>query len=186
MQVQYTNIRFESDSHRIDYMQFDSSDGKKWKKVFDSWMNLKMAMRDYQAREPNFPEGLSEVAFCLWSGSVRKIQFSGPHGSFDTVNLKARRREQVKACSVQFDLTSFGPTSVWDDLYFMDFWRDGIVDGRFDVYKIPNELIYGHQINSRQSFSDQQAEGKRPRLCIKKEIIVKKRISPLETAVEVW
>ena len=51
----------------LEIMDFTKADGKKWKDIFDLWRGLKMGMRDYKSREPNFPEGLSEVAFCLWS-----------------------------------------------------------------------------------------------------------------------
>ncbi len=47
----------------LDVMDFKKSDGKKWKEIFDLWRGLKMGMREYKSREPNFPEGLSEVAF---------------------------------------------------------------------------------------------------------------------------
>lgn len=57
----------------LEIMDFTKADGKKWKSTFDLWRGLKMGMRDYKSREPNFPEGLSEVAFCLWSGSARYI-----------------------------------------------------------------------------------------------------------------
>ena len=58
----------------VELMEFSKGDGKKWKKLFDLWKKLKLGMRDYKAREPNFPEGLSEVAFCLYSGSSRFIK----------------------------------------------------------------------------------------------------------------
>jgi len=61
----------------LEIMDFTKSDGNKWKSTFDLWRGLKMGMRDYKSREPNFPEGLSEVAFCLWSGSSRFISAYG-------------------------------------------------------------------------------------------------------------
>lgn len=146
-----------------------------------------MGMRAYKSREPNFPEGLSEVAFCLWSGSARFISAYGlSNTSFDTFNIKTNRAEQIKACSVENDLTSFGPRSKWDDLYFLDFYSNGKVDGRFDIYKIPNELIYANKVNKNQTLADQQDEKRRPRFCIKKDIIAKNKLSPIESGVKVW
>ena len=179
------NLVVYSEHATVTYLKFDKTDRAAWKETFDYWKNLKTAMRNYNAREPNFPEGLSEVAFCLWSGSVRKIKSSG-NSSFDTFNLRTRRAEQIKACSVENDLTSFGPATKWDDLYFLDFWNNGNVDGRFDVYKIPNELIYDHQVNATQTLREQQLQGRRPRTNIKSKIIVPNRLKPIESSVSVW
>lgn len=176
-----------SEKCQLEIMDFTKSDGIMWKKIFDLWRGLKMGLREYKSREPNFPEGLSEIAFCLWSGSSRFISAQGlSNTSFDTFNVSTRRAEQIKACSIRYDLTSFGPKSRWDDLYFLDFYRDGLVDGKFDVYKIPNNYIYENSVNKHQTFSDQQGEKRRPRFCIKKDIIEKNAIQPIAVSVKVW
>ena len=54
-------------------MCFDKNDTKEWKEIFDLWKKLKLSLKNYKCREPNLPEGLSEVAFCLYSGSSRLI-----------------------------------------------------------------------------------------------------------------
>lgn len=168
-------------------IDFTKADGRKWKAVFDLWKGLKMGMRDYKSREPNFPEGLSEVAFCIWSGSSRFISAYGlSNTSFDTFNTKKNRAEQIKACSVENDLTSFGPRSKWDDLYFLDFYNNGKVDGRFDIYRIPSRLIYEKKVNKNQTLKDQQGEKRRPRFCIKKDLIKKNKIKPIASQVKVW
>ena len=107
----------------VQLMHFEDKDAKEWKRLFDSWKKLKLGLKKYKTREPNFPEGLSEVAFCLYSGSNRFISLKGNgiNTSFDTYNLKTKKAEQIKACSVERDLTSFGPDSKWDDIYFLDF-----------------------------------------------------------------
>lgn len=176
-----------SENCTLEIMDFSKSDGKKWKSIFDLWRGLKFGLRDYKSREPNFPEGLSEVAFCLWSGSSRFISAQKlSNKSFDTFNAKTGKAEQIKACSVREDLTSFGPKSKWDDLYFLDFYNDGKVDGRFDIYKIPNNLIYKNKVNKNQTLRQQQAEKRRPRFSIKKDIIAKNKIKPLAKAIKVW
>lgn len=171
----------------LELMEFSNKDGKEWKRVFDLWRGLKMGLREYKSREPNFPEGLSEVAFCLWSGSTRFISAKGLNNtSFDTFNIKNSRAEQIKACSVEDDLTSFGPKSKWDDLYFLDFYSGGKVDGKFDVYKIPSNLIYENKVNKNQTLSEQQGEKRRPRFCIKKNIILQNSLKPIAKSVKVW
>ncbi|MFA6130740.1 MAG: Bsp6I family type II restriction endonuclease [Patescibacteria group bacterium] len=187
MKIQLFETHVYGEHCMLELMTFSKSDGKKWKKVFDSWRELKMSMRDYQSREPNLPEGLSEVAFCLWSGSGRYLSVDHlSNKSFDTFNLKTRRAEQIKASSIEYDLTSFGPKSKWDDLYFLDFYNEGKVDGRFDIYKISSDLIYKHKVNKTQTLKDQQGEKRRPRFSIKKDIVIPNKIKPIATHVKVW
>jgi hypothetical protein len=170
----------------LELMEFDDSDKKAWKVLFDSWKQLKLGMREYKAREPNFPEGLSEVAYCIWSDSHRFVSARGiPNTSFDTYNTKETAAEQVKACSVEKDLTSFGPRSKWDKLIFLDFYNEGKVDGRFDVYEIPSTLVYNHKVNANQTFQEQQLQGRRPRLSLK-ELIVRHDVQPVAKAVQIW
>ena len=175
---------------RIDLMHFDKEDGKEWKRIFDIWKELKLGLRMYKSREPNMPEGLSEIAFCLWSGSARYIKIKGAKkgiaGSFDTFDIGKNRAQQIKACSVDNDLTSFGPKSKWDDLYFLDFYNDGKVDGYFDVYLIPNKYIKNQSLNKKEKFTDQQEQKRRPRFGVKKEIIGKYKIKPLAKTIKVW
>lgn len=168
-------------------MDFSKNDGKKWKELFDMWRKLKFGLREYKSREPNFPEGLSEVAFCLYSGSKRFISLRGKvPASFDTFNLKTNRTEQIKASSIESDLTSFGPESKWDDLYFLDFYNGGKLDGTFNVYKIPNKFIYKTKVNKSQTFKQQQKQKRRPRFGITESIIKKRKIKPVAVNVRVW
>ncbi len=170
----------------LQLMEFDNEDRAKWKILFDKWKELKMGMRDYKSREPNFPEGLSEVAFCLYSGSKRLLKLRGKaSSSFDTYNIVSGKAEQIKATSVMEDLTSFGPKSKWDDLYFLDFFNEGKLDGTFNVFLIPTPTIHTMQVNALATFLDHQSAGKRPRLKVK-GIIRRDNILPIATNVKVW
>jgi len=165
---------------------FDESDAKKWKEIFDHWRTLKISLTNYESRGPNFPEGLSEIAFCLWASSSRLLRASGlSNTSFDTFNTKTNRAEQIKACSVKKDLTSFGPKSKWDDLYFLDFYNDGKLDGRFNIYKIPNDVIYVANVNNSELLTDHQTSKRRPRLSIK-DLAKNNNIKPIAQNVQVW
>lgn len=187
MEIKRHNIEISGQSCSVDLMHFNARDRRKWKELFTVWKTLKLGLRDYKSREPTFPEGLSEVAFCLYSGSKRYVALHGVGDrSFDTFNLITGRTEQVKASSVEYDLSSFGPRSHWDDLYFLDFFREGLLDGSFDVYMIPTKQIHSVQVNKKQTFRDQQKQGRRPRFSIKREIIISKHLKPLATGVKVW
>ena len=188
MEIKQHKIKVFHQECGLELFHFDKNDGKEWKRVFDLWKGLKLGLRDYKSREPNFPEGLSEVAFCLWSGAGRYLKIRGVKisGSFDTFDVKTQRAQQIKACSVKYDLTSFGPKSKWDDLYFLDFYNDGKVDGYFDIYLVEDKYIKNQSLNKSQKFTDQQTEKRRPRFSIKKEIIEKLNIKPIAEHVKVW
>jgi hypothetical protein len=171
----------------LELMHFEKKDGEKWKKLFNSWRKLKLGLRGFEFREPNFPEGLSEMAFCIYSGSERLLSLKGGvSSSFDTFNVKKGKAEQIKASSVEEDLTSFGPKSRWDDLYFLDFYNKGKLDGTFNVYKIPNNLINSIKVNKNQTFRIQQKEKRRPRFSITKKIIIKKSLKPEGRNIKIW
>ncbi|MEA3344253.1 MAG: Bsp6I family type II restriction endonuclease [Patescibacteria group bacterium] len=187
MKIERYEAKVFKENCTIELMSFTKVDSQKWKKLFDMWKKLKLGLRDYKSREPNFPEGLSEIAFCIYSGSKRFISLQGSSpASFDTFNLSTSRAEQIKASSVEYDLTSFGPKSCWDDLYFLDFYNNKKVDGTFNVYKIPSELVYNIKVNKNQTFKQQQAQNRRPRFSIMKGIIKPKEIKPIATDVKIW
>jgi hypothetical protein len=171
----------------VELAYFDDSDRVLWKELFDKWADLKKGMKRFEAREPNILEGISEVAFCIWSGSGRLLNLKGNgSSSFDTYNEKTKRAEQIKAASVIPDLTSFGPRSKWDDLYFIDFYNIGKLDGTFNVFKIPSKLIYETMVNRDHTFRQQQALGRRPRFSIYDKIIVEKSLKPVGEDIKIW
>jgi hypothetical protein len=92
------------------------------------------------------------------------------------LNTKTGIRIQIKATSIDSDLTSFGPRSEWDELYFLDFSAG---DGSFKVYKIEADWIYKYQVNKNQTFAQQQAEKRRPRFSIIEGIIKPRKLKPI-------
>ena len=159
----------------------EKKDRAKIKQLYNHWLKLKVGLKNFESRSPNLPEGISESAFSLEFGCPRVLDVQGSSGSFDCYNPKTHKRIQIKATTIRYDLTSFGPDSVWDVIYLLDFYRDGKFDGKYDVYEIPNDLIYNHKINKTQTFRDQQAQGRRPRFSIKKSIIAPNKIKPVKT-----
>lgn len=150
--------------------------------IYKDWRNLCGRLNNIQARSINLPEGLSESAFCLEMGFLRMTKsISGANTSYDAYDNERHKRIQLKACSVLPDLTSFGPKSVWDEIYFADFFKDGLWNGSFDIYLIPNELIYNHKVNSKHTMRDQQKLNRRPRFSIFKELIQVHNIKPVKT-----
>lgn len=180
-------MKLPEGNFKADVIEFEESDRKKLLTIYRNWRTLCDGLNGMQARSVNLPEGLSESSFCLemncvrTTGGVKKAGKIKVNTSFDGYNPINNKRIQVKACSVLPDLTSFGPKSVWDELYFVDFYRDGSWDGKFDIYKIETVDIYTNSVNAGQSFTDQQAEKRRPRFSIYNDIIKPKGITPIKT-----
>jgi hypothetical protein len=183
MKKETREIKLKDIKTKMDLLFIEETDRKNLKKLYKYWHILNVGMKKFLSRGVNIPEGISEGAFCLDfnKNSARVIKVSKGSGSFDVIDLKTKKRIQIKAVSVNSDLTSFGPKSVWDDLFFLDFYRKGKFDGSFDVYKIPNKLIYNHKVNKNQTFKQQQKEKRRPRFSIKDGIIKKHKIKPIKT-----
>ncbi len=161
---------------------FTSADDQILWDIYVHWRLLTSELSVIESRGVNLPEGLSEGAFCRAMDVVRITQnIAGANTSYDAYDLKRKKRIQVKGCSVMPDLTSFGPRSEWDELYFLDFYRKGEWDGTFDIYLIPNDLVYNHKVNANHTLRDQQKLNRRPRLSIYKEIIVPNKIKPIKT-----
>jgi len=181
LKIKNEKILIEKKLYDAQLQYFAKNDQKNLKDLYSYWKQLKSGLESIKSRHPNMPEGISEGAFAIFFNSPRVISVTGTSGSFDNYDIKSHERIQVKATTIETDLTSFGPRSVWDVLYFLDFYRDGKFDGKFDVYKIPNKLIYGHQVSSTESFTQQQEQKRRPRFSIKGGIIRPENIKPVKT-----
>ncbi len=187
MRSEKHNTKLNGEDAVVEVTHFDKKDAQELKKIFDDWAKANKRITKY-GRRINIPEVVSEGMFCLFSGSVRyrrKIKGKGS-ASFDTINLKTNAREQIKACSIEQDLSSFGPKTEWDKLYFMNFYNNGNLDGTFDVYEIPNKLIYKNKVNKGQTMKDQQKEKRRPRFSFMKDIIKPNNLKPVGKNIQVW
>ena len=163
----------------VEVLHFESDDRNNLFSIYNKWRILSNDLISINGRGVNLPEALSESTFCLEMNCVRVISsISGANSSWDCYDLNRHKRIQVKACSVLPDLTSFGPTSEWDEIYFMDFYKNGNWDGEFDIYLIDNDLIYNHRVNNNQTMREQQLQKRRPRFSLYKEIIQRQNIEP--------
>ena len=159
---------------------YDENDRKVLEDIYRSWRILCDQAGALQARNINLPDALSECGFCYFFKCWR-TNYGIPgatHTSFDAYEPETNSRIQIKGCSIESDLTSFGPDSVWDKLYFVDFYKEGKWDFTFDVYLIDNEAIYQTKVNKGETFIDQQCQKRRPRFSIMKKIINPKGLKP--------
>ena len=182
MKIEIDKLILPEGTFNLEVLKFDDSDRKKLFSIYNSWRSLCNNLNGLKSRGVNLPEGLSESSFCLEMGFYRITNsISGANTSFDAYDPKSHSRVQVKACSVLPDLTSFGPKSVWDKLYFIDFYRKGKWDGKFDIYFIKNDYVYNHKVNRNQTFKQQQQQKRRPRFSIFNEIVLKNHLKPIKT-----
>ena len=158
---------------------FDQNDLPVLRRIFRSFVRLRTLIKsfpdsDHNHRGPNIPETLTEGAFALFYQCTRIHYLSGTKKS-DKYAPATHERIQVKAMSSPAP-TTFGPKSVFDRLIFLDFFRGGMLDGSFDVYDIPINLVYNVQVNQTQTMRDQQLELRRPRFSTHDEIIAQNNI----------
>lgn len=177
MRIEWKDI--ELDNKKINAMVTipEKGDQELLKKLYFDWKDVNDRIKKISTRGINLPEAISENAFCLFfKDCIRVVKLKTGKCSYDVINTKTGSRIQIKASSVAYDLTSFGPRSEWDELYFLDFSKG---DGSFKVYKIEQDWIYKFKVNQNQTFEDQQKQGRRPRFSITYNLIQKKGLKPV-------
>tara|TARA_Y100000590_G_scaffold469329_1_gene656252 strand:- start:2126 stop:2692 length:567 start_codon:yes stop_codon:yes gene_type:complete len=176
-------IQLENNEIELNLMTFKKSDRKVFKKTFNLWqkLNNKITKKLKGTRKLNLPDALSESLVCQELGfgkllSVKsRIKYSS---SYDVYDLKNNKRIQVK-CSTSTGPSSFGPKSEWDEIYFLDMWNDGNINGSYKIYKIENDEIYNTKVNKNQKLKDQQNQSRRPRFDLRSSIIIPKKYKPV-------
>ena len=157
---------------------YQFGDRRKIRFLYKLWKSLNDKIKKISTRGINLPEAISENAFCLFFPScVRVVKLAKGKCSFDCIDTITGTRIQIKASSIESDLTSFGPRSEWDELYFLDFSKG---DGSFKVYKIEQEWIYNHRVSKTQTFAQQQKQARRPRFSITEKIIKPRKLKPIK------
>lgn len=178
MNIEWREIIVNKEKIKAKITLYEKGDQAKLKSIYNLWSTLNRAIKAISTRGINLPEAISENAFCLFfPNCVRVVKLWKGKCSYDCINLSTGKRIQIKASSVAFDLTSFGPRSEWDELYFLDFSAG---DGSFKIYKIVADWIYKHKVNANQTFEEQQKQGRRPRFSIIYNIINPKNLDPIK------
>ena len=187
-------LTLKNKEHEVMVDVFDNDDLENVCSIYKQWVKISSDLKKLGCRRINFPE-ISEIFFCILYDSVRvnSTSIPGEHSSFDCYNLNRKTTIQVKSASSEDELTSFGPKSTWDELYFLDFYNEGNYDGTFEVFKIPNNLVYEWIVSKKENvtFLERQLEGKRPRFSLRKlietyEIKPEKTINLCEIVEELY
>ena len=178
MKIEWKEIKIQGKRVKALLTIKEKGDRELLKTLYFDWKNLNYRLKEIGTRGINLPETISENAFSLFfSNCMRVIKVKGMKCSFDCINIKTGSRIQIKASSVASDLTSFGPKSEWDELFFLDFSKG---DGSFKAYKIEPDWIYKHMVNKTQSFQQQQEQARRPRFSIIENIIKARKLKPVK------
>lgn len=141
--------------------------------IYDEWVKYCKLLEHRNYRRANFPEGVSEDLVCILKKYYKLNQKAvyGCSTSFDCLDGNNGERIQVKASSSNYELTSFGPKSVFDRIYFLDFYYEGeSYKKKFKFYEIDKTLIENAWVNKDETVTNQSDEGKRPRIRIRKLI----------------
>ena len=157
--------------------KFNQDDYIKLKEIFNQWLDINKKVTALGGRGLNVPDVFSEALYCIFFNAVRTNKTAH---SYDCVNIDNGAGVQIKSASIQSDCTSFGPRSTWDELYFMDFATNGIIDGIIDIYRLDfalENVILNAKKN--ETFRMQQEQGRRPRLSLKK-ILKEKNEKPIK------
>ena len=139
------------------------------RKLVRRTLNKKQSLRAFEARMHSIPI------------DKFRADLEGRYlSSFDCYDPNENERVQVKAASSNNELSSFGPNSVFDELYFLDFFNQGQYNGTFEIYKLGynSTTIRQIQISSRETFGDVADGGKRPRFSIRK-LINENNLNPI-------
>lgn len=173
-------IRFKGDEYNVTTRTYDDVDRRDVLDLYVGWRYYGDKLNRLGERKANLPEAISQIIFCLATNSVKIIK--APNGfstAFDCYNFKdGGKRIEVKATSIESDLTSFSPKAVSDKFYFMDFYGDGSWNGLVDVYDIGMERVVKVNPNKNQTFEEQQNEGRRPRISVKDSVIKPLNLKP--------
>ena len=93
--------------------------------------------------------------------------------------LKNNQRIQIK-CSSSDGPTQFGPRSVQDVYYFVDFFSEKKINGKYKIYKITNEQIRNSKVNKNETVLQKaQRTGQRPRFSIRSKIVIPLNLKPV-------
>ena len=185
--MKIVNYKLKTNSKEIVLvlMTFQKNDLKIFKSTFNKYKSLNKILKENlkATRIMNFPDALSESVFCLAMNCGKLLSAKNASGystSFDAHDTKREKRIQVK-CSASSGPTSFGPRSEYDELYFVDFKSNELIDGTYKIYKIENEDIDSVKVNKKQSLADQQKLDRRPRFEIRSQLVIKKKLKPVFT-----
>ncbi len=167
----------------LNLLYFEESDKEILKNSFNMWKTLSETLKKdlYATRSVNLPEALSEAIVCLDLKIGKLISHKGSNfsTSFDCFDEKTKKRIQIKGSSSSGP-SQFGPRSEQDIYYFIDFFADKKIDGKYKIYEISNAQIDNTMVNERETVKQKaQKTGQRPRFDVRAKIVEPLKLKPI-------
>lgn len=156
-------------------METTKVDWKNTVSLHEAFWNWKLAASSvpWAKRTPNMPSELTEAIVCLCTGAKLISKGNGD------ILLKRNKIGEVKGTiSSDHDLSSFSPSSKFDNLFFVH--MDPNSNDIYHVYDlgIDRKGISKIKVNSRSTFGDHSKAKRRPRFSIFEQIIKPKNLIP--------
>lgn len=183
MKIFNHKIQYNNKDLILELLNYEETDRIFIKQIFKRWLilNKRLKAQLKATRGLNFPEGLSEPIACLDLKLAKLLSVKGPKysSSFDCFDTLNNKRIQIK-CSSSEGPTQFGPRSIQDLYYFVDFYSEKKIDGKYKIYKITNNQIQSVKVNKKQTVQQKaEASGQRPRFSIRSKIVIPLKLEPI-------
>lgn len=141
--------------------------------IYEHWRDLNSIIQNHFSfkRKVNIPEAFTEVVCCY----VNDFYLAITGGSEDAITESGQLIQIKATANWDRDLTSFGPTSNFDELHFVRLNQD---TEELFLYQIPIIDLYDTQVSLTQTMKDQQMQGRRPRFSIVNSYIKRYNLDP--------
>ncbi|NLL63511.1 MAG: Bsp6I family type II restriction endonuclease [Ruminococcaceae bacterium] len=142
--------------------------------AYFKWKDLNTYISSNSRRGMNMPDVISEPMACYCLGFLwNKGKEAG-----DATDPKTGQKIEFKATSrFEGDLSSFGPKTQFDNLYFLRFNLDENLLYIYDL-KINSEEFGEIQANQKETIQDQKDQGRRPRISLLTHFVYKYDLLP--------
>ena len=158
-------------------MTIDKKTYNKIINLYPKWKELNEEIKTIYSRGINLHEAFTEIICCYHLKLDLNLNNNMTHDSSDAYT-RAGLKVQIKGSSdCTNDLSSFGPKSQFDLLYFCCI--DAENKFLMKIFQIPINNLNKTLVNKNQTFLEQQLEGRRPRFSIYQKFILKNNIKPI-------
>lgn len=161
-----------SKSAKVDLVTIDAARIQDACRNYFKWKSLNDSLKSFCSRGINMPDAISEPMGCFC------LDFLWNKGSGGDAQSKTGEKIEFKATSnFDYDLTSFGPKCIFDNLVFLRFNLD---EDKLYVYNthMSSEDVKKLPVNKTQTVADQQAGTRRPHIRFIDEVINKRGMAP--------
>jgi hypothetical protein len=129
--------------------------------AFFQWKDLNTFIKNVSHRGINMPDAISEPMGCY----CLNLKWNRGNEVGDATDINGRKIEFKATSNFNSDLSSFGPSTQFDDLVFLRFDLHNNLLYIYDL-NINSEDLGKYPANAKQSIQDQKDQGRRPHVCL--------------------